>query len=334
MRLTDITKYRSHWMGAAILWVVLLHSGFDISFAPLAYFRELGYAGVDIFVFASGIGLYCSYTRDHAPAAFLKRRVSRLYPTYFLFILLWLAFKSATGPLPFSAMAGNMLAIQGFANGGHAFNWYITFLAASCVLTPFLASFVETNSRVRNVLILLVLMELGTIPFWENDDLMLVIRLPLFVVGMCFGKLLRQDRVLTKRELAALAGSCIVGLACVFLAFFKFSRYLWSHGLYWYPFLLVTPGLCTAISLFFMWAERFRWGKAFGKLLASIGQYSFEVYLLHIFLFDLVCALHDAAVVEKSNAVILAVIVLLVPLTVLLHNLSDHLRTLIHRYCI
>lgn len=58
MIIKDIFKYRSMWMALAIILVVLYHRGFDlINFPILNQIQSLGYCGVDIFIFSSGLGL-------------------------------------------------------------------------------------------------------------------------------------------------------------------------------------------------------------------------------------------------------------------------------------
>ena len=89
MQLKDLYKHRSVWMGLAMLWVVLFHAAPVTNIKLLDMFSASGYGGVDIFMFASGLGAYYSYTRDHSPLDFIRRRVKRLYPVYLPFIIIW-----------------------------------------------------------------------------------------------------------------------------------------------------------------------------------------------------------------------------------------------------
>lgn len=50
-----ISKYRDAFMGIAILWIMLHHSNFYLP-NPLFGIKRLGYSGVDIFMFVSGLG--------------------------------------------------------------------------------------------------------------------------------------------------------------------------------------------------------------------------------------------------------------------------------------
>ena len=56
---------------------------------------------------------------------------------------------------------------------------------------------------------------------------------------------------------------------------------LWGWGLYWYPFILVIPGLCVFVAMVASWIDRFAAGSAVLKALAYIGGFSFEFFLFH-----------------------------------------------------
>ncbi len=80
--------YRSTWMGIAMLWIMIYHT--NIVFPSVfKFFKMVGYGGVDIFIFASGIGNYYSYLKDKSPLDFLKRRIIRLAPAYLPVIIVW-----------------------------------------------------------------------------------------------------------------------------------------------------------------------------------------------------------------------------------------------------
>ena len=59
-----ICKWRAELMGAAILWVVLFHAGFQFRGVFFDTVQAIGYGGVDIFFLLSGIGLYYSLKKS------------------------------------------------------------------------------------------------------------------------------------------------------------------------------------------------------------------------------------------------------------------------------
>lgn len=275
-------------MGIAILWVMFYHFEAPINGIP-EIVKNYGYGGVDIFLFASGIGNYLSYLRDESPGDFLKRRINRLAPTYLPFIIFWLVYKFLNGNKAIVRFAvGNIFGVQGLTVNGNEFNWYITAILVCYVLTPYLASFVRKNSLLKNSLLVLFLLLLS-VAFWEDKRLIIAAsRLPVFVVGMIFAK--HGDSLLSKKIIAGALAALAAGFA-LSLVFSKFfSHYLWTKGLFWYPFLLISPGLCIIISEINYFIDKHRkldiLLKPLRKLIAEIGKCSFEIFLVHIFVFE------------------------------------------------
>ena len=57
--LDSICKWRSELMGIAIIWVAVFHS-YLVFEEPWMLLKNTGYAGVDIFLLLSGVGMYSS----------------------------------------------------------------------------------------------------------------------------------------------------------------------------------------------------------------------------------------------------------------------------------
>ena len=55
--LKDISTYRAELMGLAIVWIMMLHFTFT-QIKPLGFIAQYGFAGVEIFMFVSGFGLF------------------------------------------------------------------------------------------------------------------------------------------------------------------------------------------------------------------------------------------------------------------------------------
>jgi len=79
----DISTYRSELMGWAILWIMMLHFTFT-QIKPLGFLAQYGFAGVEIFMFVSGFGLYFSLDKDSNLLHFYKKRLLRIFPTYYI----------------------------------------------------------------------------------------------------------------------------------------------------------------------------------------------------------------------------------------------------------
>lgn len=284
MTVKDVIRYRKIWMGIAMLWIMLYHSGISTDFILLKYIKNIGYGGVDIFLFASGIGNYYSYLRDESPLQFLKRRVLRLAPTYVPFILLWCAFEIIIGKLSPINIIGNIFGIQALSHSGLSFNWYLAGLLIAYVLTPYLAAFIKNHNIGKNIVLIAVLVLIST-AFWNDKKLIIIFsRLPIYAAGMLFSK---YDFKVIKKKYLLLGGFLFVlGNILLYIAIDRFESYLKIYGLYWYPFIIITPFLCTAISYVSYYAEKTKVFSALLKVISLVGTYSFELYLTHIFIFE------------------------------------------------
>lgn len=86
-RLSNISTYRTALMGIAIVVVFLYHSSEATCFGlpVLHYVRNTTHI-VDVFMLLSAFGLCYSHKRDGDTAAFVRRRFTRIFPTYWLVI--------------------------------------------------------------------------------------------------------------------------------------------------------------------------------------------------------------------------------------------------------
>lgn len=333
MRLSTLNKYRSVWMGIAMLWVVFFHSGLSISNKYISFVKNIGYGGVDIFMFASGLGTYFSYTKDYDSTAFIQRRLARLAPVYLPFIVIWLFYKFLQGEYPVNAVIGNIFAVQGFTGLGNEFNWYITGLLVVYILAPYFCGLIDRINKLQIFLLFIVTLLIISISFWEAQAAIIIVtRLPIFVIGMYFAKLSKNnENKLTSKSGVFLVGVMLAGLIILKLFYVKSPQYLWLYGLYWYPFILITPGLCILISVFAEITQNINLAKGFLKILEKIGEYSFEIYLIHILCIDIYNNyLIPAEILPQSNRSALFVLLPVIPLCLLLRVCSKGCCRLVH----
>lgn len=79
-----ISKNRTYLMGIAMILVVIYHA-FSCVYNPIGVLN-IGYVGVDIFLFLSGFGLASSFEKNKI-SNFYKNRFTRIYPIYFIGVL-------------------------------------------------------------------------------------------------------------------------------------------------------------------------------------------------------------------------------------------------------
>lgn len=287
MELGRTFKYRNIWIGVAMLWIVFFHAGFWIGSQRLLTFKNMGYGGVDICLFASGIGCYFSLEKDPDIFRFLKRRVMRLGPAWICFVIPWLLWKITVSGLPFRAVVGNLLGIQTLVSWEFHFNWYIGGLVVYYLAMPYLKRLTDSCSGLRQDVFAGVFLAVTTLPFWEAGNTIIILsRIPVLYGGLVCGKLAKQGYVLKKRDYLT-AGLLTVAGTVLLLTFMKvYPDHLWSRGLYWYPFALMVPGGCLFASLLAGKLEQIGSLRWINRSLETVGVYSFELYLVHVFLYE------------------------------------------------
>lgn len=282
MPIKKMIKYREVWMGLAMLWIMLYHVEIDTDLRLFNFIKQIGYGGVDIFLFASGIGNYYSFSKNEEALPFIKRRISRLAPIYLPFIIVWCVYQIAVGRLRPIYVIGNLFAIQEFSYAGLSFNWYLGALIICYLLTPYLATYIKQNSFFKSAALAAVLTLLTT-AFWNDERFIITAtRLPIYTIGMIFAKY--DSEVINKRMLTVGALMFVVGNLILFEGIRFFPAHMWSKGFYWYPFILIVPFLCCMMSWFSSLVEKtpfFAWGNS---VLRTIGKNSFEIYLIHCFI--------------------------------------------------
>ena len=282
MRFQTIFKYRKNMMAAAIVMILLYHT--KGAWPEIALKRIAGYfyGGVDLFFFASGIGCYFSYCRDRDAAAFFRRRCARILPVYVPFALCWIAVEALGAGISFSAALANLFGVHGFLDIAPSFNWYVSGMWLSYLLAPFLAPLAERcDNRVKAIWAVLTLL-LFSCAFWGDTQLIIIVtRLPVFFAGMLFAAESERREALTKAELALLLALIPVGAVILWESPKFFADLVWSHGLAWYPMLLIAPGLCVAVAAVSAWLDRFVAGHGINKVLGFLGGITFEIYLVH-----------------------------------------------------
>lgn len=287
MKSQTFFKYRNVWLGVAALWILLYHTRLEIPMPGFDLLRRLGYGGVDICLFASGVGGYFSLDKDPHVGRFLKRRLKRLAPAYLLFIAAWLVYKLATVGMPAYAVVGNLLGIQSLIGWDHHFNWYISALVLYYPLMPLLKKAVDKGNFLCQLGMLLLLTALSAC-FWNIPGyIVIAARLPVIYLGMLFGKMGRKEKLLGKGEsflFTALAG---VGLLGLLASRIYLPDWLWNYGLYWYPFAMIVPGLCLLLSRAADFACRFGATRWVSRGLEWLGDYCFEIYLIQVPVFEI-----------------------------------------------
>lgn len=292
-----ICKWRTELMGVAILWIVLFHSQMQLG-NILGLIQKIGYGGVDIFLLLSGVGIYYSLQKQDGLANFYKRRCLRIFPSYLPFIIVWCVWKLK--PLGISVIEKAQLAfgnicMTGWINGlEYQFNWYVQVICWFYFIAPILYQLISAcKKRWHYIALFLGFASIGFPFFFDLVHLMGAARLPIFVLGMMWAHLEHMVKGQEKNMkgtgwgwMCLTLGNFVIGTILLLLCIYRYEETLWAYGTWWYPFLLITPGLCFLLSMLMEFAGKFKLGRILLKILKWLGTASFEIYLLHIALFD------------------------------------------------
>lgn len=290
MYFKDSLRYRQSWLGIAMLWVMLFHLPFQFKADLLNFAHLTGYGGVDICFFASGIGCYYSLTSNPDLGSFMKRRLKRLMPTYLIFLVFWLIYQYIIGCFNLQMAIGNLFAVHYLTGLEGSFNWYISAIFLFYLLAPYFKAIIDKGTTRGKWLFLLFLL-LVSVPFWTMDlYIVIVVRLAVFYIGMLFADLCKRSVQVTRRHIAIGAVMLIAGMAMLACFYYFLPNQLWSYGLFWYPFVLMTVPLCMLISLVVFWMEKSRITRPIVSFFSLCGKYSFELYLIHLPLIDIIHA--------------------------------------------
>lgn len=332
MTLKEVIKYRKIWMGFAILWVIFFHFGYKPP-DPLAALQSSGYSGVDIFFFASGIGCYLSYSRDKNAAAFIKRRFIRIMPTYFVFIVIWCTYKVITDGMDFTTVLGNIFCVQDLTGKDGSFNWYFGAMWIFYLLTPYFVAVADKIKKPAGCVLFCLLLVLFSFPFWNVKALIIIVtRLPVYFLGMYLAKRsqVSDDKISLKFMLIATVLS-IISMAAFIVCYFKLHDELWNYGLWWYPFIITAPTICLYLSFISKQLEKKSVGQKILKALSFIGSYTFELFLVHVFVFKEVSSM----IMERQpNHVIAIWFAALIPVAIgaaILYQLTKGVKKLIKK---
>ncbi len=173
-------------MGIAIVMVMLFHlsvyndwGGYDKSI--IDFFFSRGNVGVDIFLFLSAYGLCYSY-ENNKMSLYYKNRFCRLFPMYFLFMLILLYFyiPEEKWVRVFFAQITGMATFMGMW-----YEWYIPALLLLYILFPFLFILLKKISSNFYAIFLSIALVVLSYPFigkYIHEDFLR--RIPIIIAGM------------------------------------------------------------------------------------------------------------------------------------------------------
>lgn len=283
-----LSKYRSEIMGFAIIWVFLCHIfPYETTFKYdiLKIIADFGYAGVDIFLFVSGFGLYHGFSKYNSKKEFYKKRFLRIVPTYLFFIVLTLIFTNRFSLVNLVAL---FLDLGWYFPGSELpyYNWYMSAIMLLYLAFPFYINAFNKSPLKATIFtsILTLLLTIFMAYFGSINSAIFTTRIPIFLLGIYASFMLKKGdiNIHYKRQI------CIALITFFFTFFFIRGSWLsdykpilvWNYGFYWIPFILIVPGLLAFLTIIFDFIA-----KTFPMILSVLrffGTISLEIYLIHV----------------------------------------------------
>ena len=277
-----LSKYRTTLMGIAMLWVVLHHCNcnthYHLNFLYSFPLLNLGYSGVDIFIFLSGFGIYYSLNKNSDIGYFLVKGIYRFLPAIPIFII-YIIFSKVTS---FHEIIGYFTLEKFWINNG--FLGYLSYAFFFYLLSPLIKNIIDSHIKENIYLQLgfLFILFILTIPYWKTMQLVGVSRILIYTLGMYLGYYFCTAKKLNKNFLSFASLFSILGFVALIIVFLKFVNIRHEYGLIWYPEIFFIPGLCFGFTIIFSYIE-----KLFShivKVINIIGKYSLTIYCVDYFI--------------------------------------------------
>lgn len=140
------SRYKGELMGIAILLVLCYHIFTGIGTNVIPCISSIGYFGVDIFLFLSGLGLCHGYGKYNSLFQFYKKRITRIYPTYISVIIVGSILGGSISVLDIlikSLGIGFFFPVFGMSS----FDWYVPTIYLLYLCFPIAYSLIFNNIK-------------------------------------------------------------------------------------------------------------------------------------------------------------------------------------------
>lgn len=282
-------RYRSAVMGFAALWILLFHEWLPIfgRYPKLSmienFMQRIGYCGVDIFLFLSGMGMVYSIGRSRNLGFFYYKRAKRILLPFLLMAVLRCMMENWTA----GEFWKNVSGINFYGKDIYSFLWFVPMIMTFYILFPLYYRFFARSSNkfvfTGGALVIWLIWTLYVRTMLRDDLFGFTNRIPVFLIGILSGWLSENGKVIFDRLVwGFLILVCILGFYLSYLSNFA--------GMY----ILVPvsncciPDILIAVSLSFLLAGSLYWlcekfpvripGMVVSGILSFYGIFTFEFY--------------------------------------------------------
>lgn len=238
--------------------------------------KQVGNAGVDVFLFISGISLYFSVSKGYTWKKFYVNRLKRLFlPTLFLTVP-WFLYKNIIMAFRPRTFLLNVTGLSLFTAGDRTV-WFVTAILVCYMIYPVLFLFFKkTNHSIWSLLFTLsfclllnYFIKMNFDPLWSHSEI-LFRRLPIFIIGSYVGKYVYEKRELPFTCTQAAVGSIIIAILYLY-AMDQWRNNITTNRYDYIPFSIICTILFSVMGNI----------NIFKVLFSFFGTITLEIYLSH-----------------------------------------------------
>ena len=284
-----VSRYRTELMGLAILMIMFCHSTFYVPHIFLAnsygLIKHISQAGVDIFLFLSGMGCYYSFRKPGGIVSFCKRRFLRVLIVYLpvlpVRILIDVLVDGYTVP-----EALYRYSLISFFRTGELVTWFIAGLLVLYLLFPFFCFLLEKHERIFSAVLVIYVAVLCLVSFCADINGLVIpgfhgreifyMRVPVFLCGTLYAGKTNKKSLLAESSPFYTPGFLLVLLIflytlCAYNKAFNTVSPWFVYRVLFFPISIIVILLLTLLL---------DCGIPH-RLLSHLGKITLELYLLH-----------------------------------------------------
>ena len=292
-----LNRYRGAIMGFAALWIFFFHEwqpifeGHVKIFWVESFIKKIGFGGVDIFLFLSGMGLTYSVKKSNNILVFYYKRIKRILLPFVFVALLHYRFNGWSA----GQLLQNVLCIGFYRTSIYVFLWFVPAILTFYLFFPFYYRlFIGSSGKVRFTLCALVVWLLCTL--FASDSMRYDLfgftnRIPIFLIGILAGWIAQNGGYIFDRlTWSLLILVLFLGLYLAYLSGYRDMYILVPISNCCIPNILISVSLPFLLARFLFTLEENRYlgilGKCLTIMLSFFGIFSFEFYCIQEWLGD------------------------------------------------
>lgn len=195
-----ISKYRTAIMGVASLWIFLFHEWSPIMeghwkcYAVETFLKTIGFCGVDIFLFLSGMGLIYAI-KKHNVLTFYKRRLIKVFVPFLIIAIVMMLVNG----WEMETFLKNVTGYNFYTVSIYSFLWFGPAIMTLYILFPlYYFLFNKSASKYQftvAVLVIWLFFSLMVCGIMRGDLYGFTNRIPVFVIGVLAGWIVQEKEV-------------------------------------------------------------------------------------------------------------------------------------------